>query len=110
MSIADVDKTKLTPEDLVIFEKFEKATVDAKKLPLNVSQDDQLALYGLFKQALVGKNTTARPGMLDFKGKAKYEAWLKNGDMTKQVAQQKYVDLVDTLDKKYAKPTATTAE
>ncbi|KAJ2057809.1 hypothetical protein GGI17_005424 [Coemansia sp. S146] len=110
MSIADVDKTKLTPEDLVIFEKFEKATVDAKKLPPNVSQDDQLALYGLFKQALVGKNTTARPGMLDFKGKAKYEAWLKNGDMAKQVAQQNYVNLVDTLDKKYAKPTATTAE
>ena len=38
---------------------------------------DKLALYGLFKQGTVGDNTTAKPGMLDFKGKAKWEAWEK---------------------------------
>jgi diazepam-binding inhibitor (GABA receptor modulating acyl-CoA-binding protein) len=37
-----------------------------------------LTLYGLFKQGVVGDNTTDKPGFLDFKGKAKWEAWTKN--------------------------------
>ena len=33
-----------------------------------------LELYALFKQANVGDVNTARPGMMDFKGKAKWDA------------------------------------
>ena len=36
-----------------------------------------LELYALFKQANVGDVNTARPGMMDFKGKAKWDAWKK---------------------------------
>ncbi|KAJ2838984.1 hypothetical protein FBU31_000794 [Coemansia sp. 'formosensis'] len=107
--IEDIDKKKLSKEDLEIFEKFEKAAEDVKGLPKPPSTDEKLSLYGLFKQALDGKNTTTRPGLLDFEGKAKYDAWFKHGDMTKQDAQKKYVDLVAELDKKY-KPTATTSK
>jgi hypothetical protein len=32
-------------------------------------------MYALFKQASVGDVNTERPGMLDFKGKAKWDAW-----------------------------------
>jgi len=32
-------------------------------------------MYALFKQASVGDVNTDRPGMLDFKGKAKWDAW-----------------------------------
>ncbi|KAJ2825912.1 hypothetical protein GGI24_003039 [Coemansia furcata] len=106
--IKDVDKKKLSKEDLEIFEKFEKAAEDAKKLPNNVSKEDQLSLYGLFKQALEGKNTKTRPGMLEFKEKAKYDAWLEHGDMSKKDAQKKYVDLVAKLEKDY-KTTASTS-
>jgi diazepam-binding inhibitor (GABA receptor modulating acyl-CoA-binding protein) len=37
--------------------------------------------------------------MLDFKGKAKWEAWTKNKGMSKADAQSKYVELVRTLKK-----------
>jgi acyl-CoA-binding protein len=40
-----------------------------------VSWDDMLEMYGLFKQAKVGDNTTAKPGILDPKGRKKWEAW-----------------------------------
>lgn len=39
------------------------------------SDNNKLELYGLFKQVTVGNNETAKPGMLDFKGKAKWESW-----------------------------------
>jgi len=42
---------------------------DAKdRVPDRASNDDKLALYGLFKQATVGDNTTSKPGFLDQKG------------------------------------------
>ena len=34
-----------------------------------------LNLYGLFKQATTGDVTGDRPGMLDMRGRAKYDAW-----------------------------------
>ena len=45
------------------------STQDAKdRVPDRASNDDKLALYGLFKQATVGDNTTNKPGFLDQKG------------------------------------------
>ena len=41
------------------------------KLP----QDKQLEVYALFKQGKVGDVNIERPGMLDLKGKAKWDAW-----------------------------------
>ena len=43
-------------------EEFDKAAEGAKNLPKGVSNDDMLALYGLFKQANVGDNTTSAHG------------------------------------------------
>ena len=37
--------------------------------------------------------------MLDFKGKAKWEAWTKNKGMSMTDAQKKYVEFVETLKK-----------
>jgi diazepam-binding inhibitor (GABA receptor modulating acyl-CoA-binding protein) len=47
-------------------------------LPNKPSDNDLLTLYGLFKQGIHGDNETPKPGMLDFKGKAKWEAWTQN--------------------------------
>lgn len=38
------------------------------KVPDNASNDDKLALYGLFKQATVGDIDTKKPGLFDQKG------------------------------------------
>lgn len=53
-----------------------------------------LDLYALYKQATVGNATGDRPGMLDLKGRAKYDAWAKKKGMTKDAAMQAYIDLV----------------
>jgi diazepam-binding inhibitor (GABA receptor modulating acyl-CoA-binding protein) len=42
-----------------------------------MTDDELLQIYSLFKQGSVGDNNTDKPGMLDFKGKAKWEAWNK---------------------------------
>ncbi|KAJ1651610.1 hypothetical protein IWW47_002263 [Coemansia sp. RSA 2052] len=90
--------------------KFDEAAKQAPKLPVGVTSDEKLALYALFKQGTVGEitNDTPKPGFLDLTGKAKYNAWLKNKGMSAVTAQQKYIDLVASLDKKYATPTVTT--
>lgn len=55
---------------------FDKAAAAIKKSgedkTVKMTDDELLQLYGLFKQASVGDNNTDKPGMLDFKGKAKW--------------------------------------
>lgn len=46
-----------------------------KKLKTSPSNDELLELYALYKQGTVGDNTTAKPGIFDMKGKAKWTAW-----------------------------------
>lgn len=71
--------------------------------PIQTTQEEMLDLYGLFKQANVGDVNTARPGMLDFKGKAKWDAWKSREGMSKEDAMTAYVALVASLKEKYGK-------
>lgn len=57
----------------------------------------KLELYALFKQGEVGSCTRSRPGMFDLVGRAKYDAWKNLGDMSKEVAMQKYVDAITDI-------------
>jgi acyl-CoA-binding protein len=59
-----------------------------------LGNDVLLDLYALYKQATVGNATGDRPGMLDVKGRAKYDAWAKKKGMSKDAAMQAYIDLV----------------
>ena len=71
------------------------ADAQAKIKPVTgLGNDVLLDLYALFKQATVGNPTGDRPGMLDIKGRAKYDAWAKRKGMTKDAAMQAYIDLV----------------
>ena len=58
----------------------------------------KLKLYGLYKQATHGDCDTTRPGMLDFAGKAKWDAWngLK-GTLSKEEAMAAYIAYVTEL-------------
>lgn len=58
----------------------------------NLANDEKLFLYSRFKQATVGKNDTPKPGMLDLKGKAKWNAWNDLGDMSKEEAMRQYIE------------------
>lgn len=82
---------------------FEQKAAEAKKLPSNVSQDDMLQLYGLYKQATVGDNTSdSRPGVFNLKGRYKWDAWEKLKGTSQEDAEQQYIALVDELLKKYS--------
>ncbi len=71
------------------------AEAQAKIKPVTgLGNDVMLDLYALYKQATVGNATGDRPGMLDIKGRAKYDAWAKRKGMTKDAAMQAYIDLV----------------
>ncbi len=79
--------------------KFEDAQTRVKGLSKSPSTDDLLELYALYKQATAGDVAGSRPGMLDMKGRAKYDAWAKKKGTGKDDAMTKYVALVDRLAK-----------
>ncbi|EST05247.1 Acyl-CoA-binding protein, ACBP [Kalmanozyma brasiliensis GHG001] len=85
--------------------KFNKAVEIVGSLPkdgpVQPTQDDQLKFYGLFKQANNGDCDTKKPGMFDLTGKYKWEAWNKNKGMSKEEAQQAYVDAFLAILKKH---------
>ena len=60
-----------------------------------------MQIYSLFKQGTVGNVNTDRPGMLDFKGKAKWDAWEKLKGKSKEDSQNEYIALAKTLLTKY---------
>ena len=80
---------------------FEAVQTRVKTLKSTPAPDELLELYALFKQGTVGDVSGSRPGMLDFKGRAKYDAWQGKKGTGKDAAQQSYVTLVEQLVKKY---------
>ena len=77
--------------------RFEDAQVRVKKLETSPEADDLLALYALFKQSTVGDVQGSRPGMMDFRGRAKFDAWTGKKGTSKDDAMTAYVALVDRL-------------
>jgi carboxylesterase len=53
-----------------------------------------LELYALYKQSTTGDATGSRPGMLDVKGRAKFDAWAKHKGKSKDAAMEAYIALV----------------
>ncbi len=82
-------------------EEFEQAQTTVKGLKKTPSNDELLELYALYKQASVGDVSGKRPGMLDLKGRAKYDAWQKQRGTDNEQARTKYVALVETLSSRY---------
>ncbi|XP_002736654.1 acyl-CoA-binding protein-like [Saccoglossus kowalevskii] len=80
---------------------FNKAAEDVKNLKTRPSDAEMLKLYALFKQTSVGDCNTDRPGMLDFKGKAKWDAWNEKKGTSQADAEAKYIELVEELKGKY---------
>ncbi len=76
---------------------FAAAQERVKKLSRRPSNDQLLALYGLYKQATAGDAVGKRPGILDPVGRAKYDAWASRRGMDRVGAMQAYVELVGTL-------------
>lgn len=78
-------------------EAFQRAVDTVPKLKDDPGNEVKLQLYALFKQASTGQCNTPKPGMMDFVGKAKHEAWSKLGSMSQDEARTKYVETVEKL-------------
>ena len=72
------------------------ADAQAKIKPVTgLGNDVMLDMYALFKQATVGDVSGSRPGMLDIRGRAKYDAWGKRKGTSKDAAMTAYIALVE---------------
>ena len=82
---------------MALDDDFAAAQQRAQQLSKRPSDGVLLELYGLFKQATTGDATGKRPGMLDVRGRRKYDAWATRRGMGADAAKQAYVDRVDRL-------------
>jgi acyl-CoA-binding protein len=82
-------------EDLAQRYKAAVATANEKTPPKELSQDQKLGMYAHFKQVEVGPCNTARPGIFDQTGRYKHDAWSKLGNMSKEEAMEKYIEIVN---------------
>ena len=80
-----------------ISSRFEQASIAAKSLPERPDNDTLLQLYARYKQGSVGDVSGAKPGLFDFVGAAKYDAWEKIKGLSQDDAMNKYIELVKSL-------------
>nr|CAD7463201.1 unnamed protein product [Timema tahoe] len=84
-------------------QRFTKAAEDVKVLKATPTDDELLEVYALYKQATVGDVNTARPGLFDFKGKSKWDAWEKKRETSTADAKEAYISKVQQLVEVYGK-------
>lgn len=77
--------------------RFDQALADSKLLPAKPDNNTLLQIYSLYKQGSVGDVQGERPGMMDFVGRAKYDAWAAQKGKSQEQAQQAYIDLIESL-------------
>uniref|UniRef100_A0A023F947 Putative acyl-coa binding protein n=1 Tax=Triatoma infestans TaxID=30076 RepID=A0A023F947_TRIIF len=78
-------------------EIFLKAVEDVKNLENTPNDEELLEIYALYKQATIGDCNTSKPGMFDFKGKAKWEAWNGKKGVDQSQAKESYIEKVKSL-------------
>lgn len=82
---------------MALTDDFASAQERVKTLKTRPSNETLLELYGLFKQATEGDVQGKRPGMLDLKGRAKFDAWTGRKGLSREAAMEQYIALVDRL-------------
>ena len=82
---------------MALQDDFASAQLRVKTLSKLPSTEQLLELYALFKQGSAGDVQGKRPGMMDFKGRAKYDAWAKKKGLGPDAAMSAYVAVVERL-------------
>lgn len=77
--------------------RFEQAVAESKSLPEKPDNMTLLKIYALYKQASTGDVEGDRPGMTDFVGRAKWDAWNTLKGKSSEQAMQDYIDLIESL-------------
>lgn len=107
MATEYTDLLELGIEDLdELTEQFSKAAKHLQSLASELGTEKLLLLYSYYKQGLEGPCNVPKPSWYDLKNKSKWEAWKCLGNMPKEDAKQRYVDLVEKLDPAFKSTTA----
>jgi acyl-CoA-binding protein len=77
--------------------RFQAAVANSRNISQRPDNGTLLTLYALYKQATEGEVAGDKPGFGDLVGRAKWDAWNKLKDLSKEEAMQQYVDLIDSL-------------
>ncbi|XP_047722808.1 acyl-CoA-binding domain-containing protein 7 isoform X1 [Prionailurus viverrinus] len=87
---------------------FDRIAEDVKKMKTRPNDGELKELYGLYKQSVVGDINIGIsyiciqcPGILDLKGKAKWEAWNLQKGLSKEDAMSAYIAKAKELIEKY---------
>jgi len=78
-------------------EQFEQTVAESKNLAERPDNMTLLKMYSLYKQGSNGDVQGDRPGMTDFVGRAKWDAWEALKGLPQEQAQQQFIDLVAEL-------------
>nr|XP_039261339.1 acyl-CoA-binding domain-containing protein 6-like [Styela clava] len=79
-------------------ETFEKAASHLPTLVGELEDVHLLYLYSRFKQATIGPCNTDKPGIFDFQGRKKWNAWKELGNMSASQAKEEYVNKIKACD------------
>jgi diazepam-binding inhibitor (GABA receptor modulator, acyl-CoA-binding protein) len=77
--------------------QFEDAVAESKKLSQRPDNASLLKLYALYKQSTSGDAQGERPGVADFVGRAKFDAWAAIAGTSNEAAMRQYVALIESL-------------
>jgi len=64
---------------------------------VQLSNEQKLQMYALYKQATEGDVSGKKPGMMDFVARAKFMAWEELKGKTSEEAMQKYINEITAL-------------
>jgi len=79
-------------------ERFEKACAKVEKNRSRIKQPFLLKLYSYYKQATEGDVKGKRPGIINLRGRAKYDSWATLKGISVNNAKKNYVKIVEELE------------
>tara|TARA_B100001121_G_C18687323_1_gene621352 strand:- start:2460 stop:2729 length:270 start_codon:yes stop_codon:yes gene_type:complete len=81
--------------------EFLTAAEYIKKLKQSPNDDELLDLYKYYKQATAEDNNTPKPGLLNLKKQAKWNAWNSVRGVSIHDSEVEYIKLVNQMIRKY---------
>eukprot|EP00548_Thalassiothrix_antarctica_P006602 CAMPEP_0194129276 /NCGR_PEP_ID=MMETSP0152-20130528/516_1 /TAXON_ID=1049557 /ORGANISM="Thalassiothrix antarctica, Strain L6-D1" /LENGTH=82 /DNA_ID=CAMNT_0038823413 /DNA_START=49 /DNA_END=297 /DNA_ORIENTATION=+ len=68
-----------------------------KNKKMKLSSDQKGQIYGLYKQATCGDNTSTAPSFVQLEAKAKWKAWENEKGKSQDDAKKAYIDFCTAL-------------
>lgn len=78
-------------------EEFNKSVDQMRKKSTPTSDADLFELYGLYARVMAGECMDPQPWSYQVVARARWEAWYKNNNVSREDAMKKYIEKVKEL-------------